>query len=65
MYPSERWYPQTWGPRNHTVLRWDIVPVEGYPETWELRNHIALTGSLLSRGVVAPRGRISLAELRS
>ena len=47
---------ETWEPRNHTALRWDSVPREGLPETQELRNKIALRGSLLSRGIAAPRG---------
>jgi hypothetical protein len=41
--------------RNFTARRWDSVPREGLPETQELRNKIALRGSLLRRGIAAPR----------
>jgi len=49
-------HPETRKPRNHTALRWDSVPVEGYPGTRKLRNHTTLRRSLLSRGIVVPKG---------
>ena len=49
--------------RNLTALKWDNVPRGRHPETQEFRNVTALRGSLLSRGVAAPRGRGSPAEL--
>lgn len=45
----------SWKPRNHTA-EGEGVPREGYPETQELSNRTSLEGSLLSRGIPAPRG---------
>lgn len=45
----------SWKPRDHTTLRGEGIPMEVHPETWELRKHTALRGSILSRGIAAPR----------
>jgi hypothetical protein len=46
----------TWGGGEPHSSEVEHCPMEGYQETWELRNNTVLRGSLLSRGVTAPRG---------
>lgn len=50
--------PGTWKPR--TALSREAIWVKRHPETPKLRNRTDLRGSLLSRGVVAPRKGIPI-----
>jgi len=38
-----------------TQLRREGIPMGGHPETWGPKSHTALRGSILSRGIAAPR----------